>query len=66
MSKEPYSVNAVLIILIRRHPEWQDSFQTKIPVYVGCACLGDTIGALWLCPSEKVKQQMQVLDNSWY
>lgn len=28
-------------------------------MYVGCACLGDTIGALWLTPSEIVKQRVQ-------
>ena len=46
-----------------RHPEWQESYLTKIQVYVGCACLGDTIGALWLTPSEIVKQRVQVCSH---
>ena len=37
-------------------PEWRDSLGTKIPVYVGCAVVGDTMGALWLTPSEILKQ----------
>jgi len=45
--------------IFEKHPEWQDSYTTKIPVFVACACLGDTLGAIWLTPSESVKQRLQ-------
>ena len=45
--------------IFARKPEWNDSFTTKIPVYVGCACVGDIIGAVWLTPSEIIKQRLQ-------
>lgn len=45
--------------IFARHPEWQNSLATKVPVYIGCAALGDTIGALWLTPSEMIKQRLQ-------
>ena len=37
--------------------------QAKIPVYVGCACVGDTVGAVWLTPSEIIKQRLQSVCN---
>ena len=45
-------------------PELQDSLHTKVPVFVGCACVGDTIGALWLTPTEIVKQRLQAAGTS--
>jgi len=45
--------------IFARKPEWNDSFTTKIPVFIGCACVGDTVGAVWLTPSEIVKQRLQ-------
>jgi solute carrier family 25 S-adenosylmethionine transporter 26 len=42
-----------------RKPEWNESFATKIPVFIGCAVVGDTVGAIWLTPSEIVKQRLQ-------
>jgi len=45
--------------IFEKHPEWQNSLATKIPVFVACACIGDTLGAIWLTPSEIVKQRLQ-------
>jgi hypothetical protein len=45
--------------IFARKPEWQDTNAAKIPVYIGCACVGDTVGALWLTPSEIIKQRLQ-------
>jgi solute carrier family 25 S-adenosylmethionine transporter 26 len=42
-----------------RKPELNESFTTKIPVFIGCAVVGDTVGAIWLTPSEIVKQRLQ-------
>mmetsp|Transcript_32866 Transcript_32866/g.52924 ORF Transcript_32866/g.52924 Transcript_32866/m.52924 type:complete len:377 (+) Transcript_32866:119-1249(+) len=45
--------------IFARRPEMQESLSTKVPVYITCACAGDTIGAVWLTPSEIVKQRLQ-------
>jgi hypothetical protein len=43
-------------MLRKARPEWQDSLASRIPVYIGCAVAGDTMGAMWLTPSEIIKQ----------
>jgi solute carrier family 25 S-adenosylmethionine transporter 26 len=45
--------------IFANNPSLNESFKTKIPVFVGCACVGDTIGAIWLTPSEIIKQKLQ-------
>ena len=40
-------------------PEWRESLGARIPVYIGCAVVGDTMGALWLTPSEIIKQVLK-------
>lgn len=45
--------------IFQARPEWQESLATRIPVYMACAVAGDTMGALWLTPSEIIKQRLQ-------
>jgi len=36
---------------------WHDA--PKLPVFIGCAMVGDIVGSVWLTPSEIIKQRLQ-------